>query len=141
MKGTIALPDDQRTKSIARDAATCRHFTGLFYKVCAAGISYESVSDEHSDRDDLAPYFRTAYPCLPQGGGRPECRSVCSKLDRPSIEEATREHDEREKRFAERMRKLSENICPDHNIAITKMQVGRCVYADPCGCRLYQGRA
>jgi hypothetical protein len=36
---------------------------------------------------------------------------------------------------------LAANVCPHCGQAITrKRQNGRCVYADPCGCRLYQGK-
>ncbi len=39
-------------------------------------------------------------------------------------------------------RKLDAGVCPHCDTAIArKRQVGRCVYAEPCGCRLYQGRA
>lgn len=38
------------------------------------------------------------------------------------------------------MTNLKNDICPHCGTPITnKRQVGRCVYADPCGCRLYQG--
>ncbi len=37
---------------------------------------------------------------------------------------------------------LAANICPHCQTPIAeRKQVGRCVYADPCGHRLYQGRA
>lgn len=36
---------------------------------------------------------------------------------------------------------LANDICPHCKTPITnKRQVGRCVYADPCGHRLYQGK-
>lgn len=43
--------------------------------------------------------------------------------------------------FKQYLRGLQNNVCPHCGMPITnKRQVGRCVYADPCGCRLYQGR-
>lgn len=35
---------------------------------------------------------------------------------------------------------IKEDMCPNHKIPITKKQVGKCVYAKECGCRLYQGK-
>lgn len=38
--------------------------------------------------------------------------------------------------------KLTNWICPTCNSSIDKqVQSGRCVYASPCGCRLFQGKA
>lgn len=128
-----------RERQILDRAKECRHFTGEFYKVCKAGVAYESVKDEHFDRTDLAPVFRTALPCRTKPGGV-DCRTVCEKRDFPTLEEATEMVDEQERRFTERLKLMAENYCPEHKIPITKTQVGRCVYAKECGCRLYQGR-
>jgi hypothetical protein len=38
--------------------------------------------------------------------------------------------------------KLANGICPHCDTTIEhERQVGRCVYGEPCGCRLYQGTA
>lgn len=53
---------------------------------------------------------------------------------------------EREKReigeaFKQYLRSIQNNVCPHCGSPITnKRQVRRCVYADPCGHRLYQGQ-
>lgn len=128
-----------RKRSIVDLTKKCRHFTGAFYKVCKAGVAYESVKDEHLDRTDLAPAFRTALPCR-IGHRDIECRTVCDKRDFPTLEEATEMEDARERRFTERLKLMAENYCPEHKIPITKIQISSCVYAKECGCRLYQGR-
>lgn len=133
------MSNKERERTIADRAKKCRHFTGVFYEVCKAGIRYEDVKDVHPERTDLAPAYRSTLPCLQQHREF-ECRTVCEKRDLPSLEEATKMVDEVERRFKERMKLLAENYCPDHKIPITKRQIGRCVYAKECGCRLYQGR-
>lgn len=35
---------------------------------------------------------------------------------------------------------LVNDICPVHKTKITKTQIGKCVYAVECGCRLYVGK-
>lgn len=36
--------------------------------------------------------------------------------------------------------KRETDICPNCDKAVTALeQIGRCVYAEPCGCRLWQG--
>lgn len=112
-----------REQSIRDRTTKCRHFTGAFYEVCKAGVAYESVKDEHFDRTDLAPAFRTALPCR-KGHREVECRTVCDKRDFPTLEEATEMVDERERRFKERLKLLAENFCPEHKIPITKRQIG-----------------
>lgn len=50
--------------------------------------------------------------------------------------------EEQEKVVAEFLKTLAEGkVCPHCKQPIEKReQVGRCVYARPCGCRLYQGK-
>ena len=57
-------------------------------------------------------------------------------------EEEEEEEEERalEDYLASLWRKIDARVCPTHNQPMTLEQVGRCVYAAPCGCRLYQGR-
>jgi hypothetical protein len=48
---------------------------------------------------------------------------------------------EMEQIIAAWFRKLGENICPHCDTTIAQQeQVGHCVYARPCGHRLYQGK-
>lgn len=129
-----------RERQIADRAKKCRHFTGEFYKICKAGVAYEDVKDKHPERTDLAPAYRSILPCLEQHREF-ACRTVCDKRDLPTLEEAAEMVDERERRLTERMNLLAENYCPEHRIPITKIQIGRCVYAKECRCRLYQGTA
>lgn len=44
--------------------------------------------------------------------------------------------------IAEYFERLTAGLCPFCGVKIEKqVQVGRCVYAEPCNHRLYQGRA
>lgn len=128
-----------RERSIKDLMNTYKHFTGTMEEVCRAGVNYEDVKDRHPDRTDLAPAYRFALPCF-ERHREYDCRTVCDKRDLPTLEEATQLADERESRITEFLHNLANNICPTHKRPITKTQVGRCVYAKECGCRLYQGR-
>lgn len=36
---------------------------------------------------------------------------------------------------------LDDTICPHCKTVLTgQVQIGRCVYGEPCGCRMYQGK-
>ncbi len=107
-------------------AAGCRHYNGAFYHDrCEADIEYQKL-----DRP---------LPCLPAVDGT-------YKTNCPLFEYHTQaELDAKDKWFREELEKferdLASDVCPHCGTKIeSKKQVGRCVYAEPCGCRLYQGR-
>lgn len=108
-----------------QERAGCRHFRGIQYTTCNAGVQRRTLP--------------MPIPCLPAFSDRYEttCPLFAFKTDE-EIEK--REHDF-EKWWAEFESNLKANICPHCKAPITKkVQVGQCVYAEPCGCRLYQGR-
>lgn len=112
----------------------CRHFNGLMNERCKAGVAYEDVRDA-TER----PY---RWPCLRSNcyGEPTPAATSCATADYPTEDEARDWEAAAREHTRQHMADIAANICPTHKIAITKRQVGRCVYAEPCGCRLYQGR-
>lgn len=110
----------------------CRHFNGLINDQCKAGITYHDV------RDDTPPGRR--FSCHPNFMDRGPASIICPAMDYFTDAEL----EEQEKAIAAAVSKfiqdLKADICPHCGQAILqKVQVGRCVYARPCGDRLYQG--
>jgi hypothetical protein len=120
----------------------CRHFTGLLEDQCDAGVLYTSVMGPF-EGGQLAgdPEYRCRIPCLPCGA-----HLGCSKREYPTAEEAEADKarvNAAVARFMERIgvfeRRESE-ACPTCGEHVDRLQkVGRCVYARPCNCRLWQG--
>jgi hypothetical protein len=107
----------------------CLHFNGFYqHEECRAGVNYTTVKDE-----TVSPF---GYPCFKD---RP-CSTTCTKAEFMTEAQAKQSEAETLERLAERRRKLDANICPVCDQPMTKRQVGPCVYAQPCGHRLYQGR-
>jgi hypothetical protein len=108
---------------------TCLHFTGLLHDACGAGVAYAAVRDE-----SVRPY---GFPCFrDRPGGLPCALARFRTEDEARAEEAAAA--ESIKRF---FRQIADGACPHCGRAMTQRQVGRCVYAEPCGNRLYHGRA
>lgn len=108
----------------------CVSFNGLMHKTCDAGIVYESV------KDLTGPGYRV--PCLLDRG----CTTTCASAVYLTEEQAKHRADEILDSARARMQRMADGICPHCDAKIErKSQVGSCVYADPCGCRLYTGRA
>lgn len=110
-------------------ARGCRHFTGIQHDACEAGIAYAPfLGKNHPD-----------FPCITRDDGT--LSGVCPAfafLSEEEIEAEEREGNEAVEAF---FKALADDICPHCGAKIThKRQVGRCVYADPCGHRLYQGK-
>jgi hypothetical protein len=108
----------------------CRYFNGLMHNVCDAGIAYQSVQN-HRERP-------LRLPCLKEDG----CTERCPKASFLSAEEiAEKEAEIREAAIAF-FRDMQSGLCPHCRQPVQKqVQVGRCVYAEPCGHRLWQGEA
>lgn len=109
----------------------CKHFHGIQHKICDQGVNLMSV------RDTSGPGM-AEWPCT--SGNQTQVK--CDLAEFPTEAEARGA----EERMAETVKaffeKLTNNICPHCERPIeVKEQVGRCVYARPCGHRLYQGRA
>lgn len=133
---------------------TCKFYNGTLLNThCKAGVCYRDVTPDPDDTTGIA--YR--MPCIDlgmyqklhgRGLGMNEVqkanydrRGHCDKREAPTIQEVEEHEAVRLARFHEHMSNIQNGICPTHKVAMTKKQVGRCVYADPCGCRLYQGKA
>jgi hypothetical protein len=109
-------------------ANKCRHFNGIQHGTCEAGIVYNDVRDASTRH----------LPCFKDDGCSQNCQSVSFLSEQEVAEEAAREK-AIAAAFLEEM--VAGITCPHCHVTIEeKTQVGRCVYAKPCGHRLYQGK-
>ena len=109
---------------IEKRTKKCRHFTGLKNKICQAGIDYEQAG--------IVWDAEKSIPCT-------DGSHDCSLVSYYTPEEAKQRFDELNSSLKQWGDDIKNNICPTHKIPITKRQIGRCVYATPCNCRLYEG--
>lgn len=124
---------------VTRRLRACRYFTGLGFsddrKACEAGVVYR----EHVGGDDLGWALRA--PCIDDPKRKPDMVS-CPLRVPYTREEAEAEERKWDERWQETLRKMNNGICHVCNAKVEKeVQVGCCVYAEPCGHRLYQGTA
>jgi hypothetical protein len=109
----------------------CVHYNGIPSKTCRLGIAYETVVDRDAQRQP-----RAKYPCFEPYA------DTCASHRLPTAEEL-RANDAEIARMVEAFVSDLQNwICPHCKTPVQhEQQVGRCVYARPCGCRLRQGKA
>lgn len=107
----------------------CVNFNGLINDTCSAGVAYQDIRDEST-----SPY---GFPCF---ADRP-CGTTCEKAEFLTDEQAKAKADEIGARARAHFQKLAQNVCPQCDQPMTKTQIGPCVYASPCGHRLYHGTA
>lgn len=119
----------------------CVHYRGFMRPIdvpleeatCEAGVRYLSVEVADvpgaTNRLDRLPCFkRNGLPCPSQRFNTPE--------------EAAFKRAAADASIAAFVNDLADDICPHCKTPVTKqVQVGRCVYAEPCGHRLFQGKA
>lgn len=116
----------------------CRHYNGIMGRMlgeidrqCEAGVVYSSIK---ATEEPTKVYNR--YPCFEDS-----TVDTCPLRSFYTDEEKAENKRQSDRAVADWLHKLESNICPHCDTPITsKRQVGRCVYAEPCGCRLYQGR-
>lgn len=107
-------------------ANKCRHFNGIMNDTCEVGISYKSVRDP-----------KLGIPCLKEHDCAERCTSV-SFLSPEEVAEKEAEISQFVKTFLTEM--AEGKNCPHcHTPIEAREQVGRCIYLQPCGCRLGQG--
>jgi hypothetical protein len=109
----------------------CRHYNGVGNsKTCKIGVLYESVRD--------ASVRPNRFPCYD-----PVARDNCSKYEGYTAEEIAADEAQLQtwiSNFNAFMQRETED-CPQCHKPVTGLsQVGRCVYARPCGCRVCQGQ-
>jgi len=121
----------------------CRHFTGRTNIRCDAGVDYSTV--EIPSGIDSPPMYQTVIPCLPEwiqvsDEVKAKMTCACSLVSFPTQEEVDADEARIELAIQWRFEKMADGICPECDASMRKRQVGRCVYAEPCGHRLYQGK-
>lgn len=108
----------------------CKNYNGFgLHKQCDAGVSYEPYR----------PYsVHNLPPCLSEDSTMTPCATAIY----PTPEEVAVYEAKLEAEFQRMMQCNEQWICRHCGAEIlNEKQVGRCVYAEPCGHRLYQGRA
>jgi hypothetical protein len=121
-------------------SAWCRHYNGVIggllptwgERRCEADVRYADV------KVPAAPDSKTGhdYPCFGESH-----QGNCPLRSFFTDEERAERDRESAQAVSDFINKLKSDVCPHCDTPITrKRQVGRCVYAEPCGCRLYQGR-
>ena len=118
----------------------CRHYNGIGGTIaeqtmeqgrtCDAGIAYRDVKVEAE-----SPGLLNRWPCF-EG-----TTLTCPKQSFLSAAEKAERERQSRAAVVQFLADIAANVCPHCKAEITrKRQVGLCVYADPCGHRLYQGR-
>lgn len=97
---------------------------------CKAGYEYDAATD---DDKRMACFTHDIH------GGPQSCGVSCPGATFLTEEEAKEKEEKAHAGVRRYFEDINAGICPNHKQPITMRQVGRCVYADPCGCRLYQG--
>lgn len=107
----------------------CKHFRGAMV-VCGAGVDPQTMRDTST-----SPY---SYPCVPEHNA---AGATCESFALLSDDELEQQVDALARTVSEHFTNLQAGRCPKCGAPFDKtMRVGRCVYASPCGHRLYQGR-
>ncbi len=110
----------------------CEHFNGLINAVCRAGVTYTDVRDEST-----RPY---AFPCLVSEVHQP-ATTTCERAKFLTDDEAKAREAEIRGHAEARAERERAGFCGQCGAKVErKAQVGRCIYNEPCGCRLGQGR-
>lgn len=104
----------------------CRHYRGLFdHNECSIGVNYDAVK------------MNGSYPCI-----APQARGNCSQFESYTEGEIA-EDESKIELYIKRLNSLQNgktDICPQCGERISSMRkIVRCVYAQPCNCRLWQG--
>lgn len=107
----------------------CRHYSGMMNKACDVGVEYDSIKDT-----SVIPY---RWHCI-----HADTAITCPLREEYTAEEIT----EQKREAAEFLTGLvafwddEGDECPQCGEKVESAeQIGRCVYARPCGCRVGQG--
>ncbi len=110
----------------------CEHFNGLINDVCRAGVRYDDVRDTST-----SPY---GFPCLVSDLDQ-TATTTCERAKFLTDDEAKAKEEEIYDRARARAEREKAGFCGQCGEKVErKAQVGPCIYNEPCGCRLGQGR-
>jgi hypothetical protein len=122
------MPTDN-SKIVTQFMGRCINFNGLINDKCDAGIAYHDF--EVGDK----AIFHT-MPCRIENG----CSDKCNKATFMTQEEAEAKLARARANASEHLNLMVSGTCPHCKRPMTQQQVGPCVYASPCGHRLFQGK-
>ena len=109
----------------------CEHFNGLINDTCRAGVNYEDVRDTST-----SPY---RFPCLIREDRY--APGTCERAKFLTDTEAQQREADLYTRAQARVDREKAGFCGQCGAKVErKAQVGPCIYNEPCGCRLGQGR-
>jgi hypothetical protein len=77
-----------------------------------------------------------SYPCFLANNSAHKCPLATFRTEEEAKAEIAQAYENLNNFF----KKIEEGICPECNREMQPQQVGPCVYASPCGHRLYQGK-
>jgi hypothetical protein len=84
---------------------------------------------------------RRELPCLKETPTDPTRTDLCPLSEYLTEEQARAKADEVGHRLATTLARMAAGYCPECDQKVeSKRQIGRCIYAAPCGHRLGQGR-
>jgi hypothetical protein len=119
---------DLRERSIQHEMRRCVHFSGIHHDKCRAGVAYATVKNFLGEG--------RIYPCV-----APEVMT-CASRQLPTQEQAEVLADQAEEHHRAFMAKIALGVCASCDVeAADFKQVGKCIYAMPCGHRVGQGNA
>lgn len=108
----------------------CVHFNGIQHGRCRAGVAYSDARDQNG-----------LLPCRPDAAIRVGAKP-CESFQEMSQQQVDELRAKIEARFAELRERGRRGECGACGARIERaQQVGRCVYAQPCGHRIGQGDA
>jgi hypothetical protein len=114
-----------------QEAGWCVHFNGMMNQTCRLGIAYDTVRGQE----------RGQFPCLKQTYTDPTRTDLCSSAEYLTVDQAKVKADEKMARIRAKLERMVEGYCIQCDQKIERqVKVGRCLYAEPCGHRLGQGR-
>lgn len=123
--------EEKRNMAIKKREEKCRYFTGLMNITCDVGVDYSTVKITRIPNTGGG----IKLPCFNDPG------TSCSKQSLFTTEEMA-EREARHKATLDKfIAKIEAGLCVECGEKFTPVQKGRCVYADECGHRQYQGKA
>jgi hypothetical protein len=102
-------------------------------ETCEAGVRYDDVTLLKGQSKGLLD----SLPCF---SSEPSiANTLCDKRRFPTDEEVAEEERQSRESLKQYFDKIEQGICPHCDQPMTQKEVRPCVYASPCGHRLFQG--
>lgn len=133
------LETEEAVQSIATvEQRNCIHFNGTKHTQCAAGVVYKDLAggDQQPGWTVVLPCFATRVPAFADSDEK--ALATCAHVRFLTRSEAEDKARAVVARLLHRSEQIAKGICPTCNSPATFTEVGRCRYAQPCGCRLGQ---